>query len=161
MKERLAEKYSGLIQLLVRQRQVCKTTLLLEIASEWAGRSVYASADTLEAALPNWRKGIWRRIEALARDGSPTVLLLDEVQYLPDWSLWLKANLMRFSGLGRVGNAGQVAGSNLQHLNKDHAYRGRAVVLLRVRLSKECRVYTMSPEKEILKSANKYCNIQQ
>jgi hypothetical protein len=73
LKERLNEKAPGFIQLIVGPRQVGKTTLMLEIASEWAGRSLYASADTPEAALPNWREGIWRRIEALASDGAPAV----------------------------------------------------------------------------------------
>jgi predicted AAA+ superfamily ATPase len=91
LKERLAENAPGLIQLLVGPRQVGKTTLLLELEAEWEGRSVYASADTPEAVLPNWREGIWSRIEAMARGGAPVVLLLDEIQYLPDWSLWLKA----------------------------------------------------------------------
>ena len=100
LKERLTEKSSGLIQLLVGPRQVGKTTLLLEVAAEWDGRSVYASADTPEAALPNWREGIWRRVEALALDGAPTVLLLDEIQYLPDWSLWLKAKYDETQRLG-------------------------------------------------------------
>ena len=100
LKERLKEKSPTLIQLIVGPRQVGKTTLILEIASEWAGRSLYASADTPEAALPNWREGIWRRIEALARNGAPAVLLLDEVQYLPDWSLWLKAKYDEIQRLG-------------------------------------------------------------
>ena len=100
LKKRLTEKSPGLIQLIVGPRQVGKTTLILEIASEWAGRSLYASADTPEAALPNWREGIWRRIEALASDGAPAVLLLDEVQYLPDWSLWLKAKYDEIQRLG-------------------------------------------------------------
>lgn len=91
LKKRLNEQSPGLIQLLVGPRQVGKTTLLLEMAKEWAERSVYASADTPETALPNWREGIWRRSENLARDGSPVVLLLDEIQYLPDWSQWLKS----------------------------------------------------------------------
>lgn len=70
LKERIQETGPILIQLLVGPRQVGKTTLLLEIAVEWEGRSLYASADTPEAALPNWREGIWRRIEAMARSGS-------------------------------------------------------------------------------------------
>lgn len=100
LKERLTEKSPGLIQLLVGPRQVGKTTLILEIAAEWGERSVYASADTPEAALPNWREGIWRRVEASARDGAPAVLLLDEIQYLPDWSLWLKAKYDETQRLG-------------------------------------------------------------
>lgn len=100
LKERLREKSPALVQLLVGPRQVGKTTLLLEIASEWSGRAVYASADAPEAALPNWREGIWRRVEALAAGGNPAVLLLDEVQYLPDWSLWLKAKYDEKQRLG-------------------------------------------------------------
>jgi predicted AAA+ superfamily ATPase len=91
LKKRINETSPALIQLLVGPRQVGKTTLLLEVAAEWEGRSLYASADSPEAALPNWREGIWRRIEAMARSGEPVVLLLDEIQYLPDWSLWLKS----------------------------------------------------------------------
>lgn len=91
LKARLEESSPALIQLLVGPRQVGKTTLLLEIASEWEGRAVYASADAPEAALPNWREGIWRRVEDLAGEGNAAVLLLDEVQSLPDWSLWLKS----------------------------------------------------------------------
>jgi len=53
LKERLKEKSPALIQLIVGPRQVGKTTLILEIASEWAGRSLYASADTPEAQKPS------------------------------------------------------------------------------------------------------------
>ena len=98
--ERIKETSPALIQLLVGPRQVGKTTLLLEIAAEWKGRSLYASADSPEAALPNWREGIWRRIEELARSGNPAVLLLDEIQYLPDWSLWLKSKFDEARRLG-------------------------------------------------------------
>lgn len=100
LKERIRENSPALIQLLVGPRQVGKTTLLLEIAAEWEGRSLYASADAPEAALPNWREGIWRRIEAIASSGNPAVLLLDEVQYLPDWSLWLKSKFDESRRLG-------------------------------------------------------------
>jgi len=100
LKERINETSPALIQLLVGPRQVGKTTLLLEVAAEWEGRSLYASADSPEAALPNWREGIWRRIEAMARSGEPVVLLLDEIQYLPDWSLWLKSKFDESRRLG-------------------------------------------------------------
>ena len=100
LKVRINETSPALIQLLVGPRQVGKTTLLLEIATEWEGRSLYASADSPEAALPNWREGIWRRIEAMAHSGNPAVLLLDEVQYLPDWSLWLKSKFDESRRLG-------------------------------------------------------------
>lgn len=91
LEERLGQPAPGLIQLLVGPRQVGKTTLLLKIAGRQPGRAVYATADAPEAVLPNWREGIWQRVVSLARDaGTPAVLLLDEVQYLPEWSQWLK-----------------------------------------------------------------------
>jgi predicted AAA+ superfamily ATPase len=92
LEKRLSQPAPGWIQLLVGPRQVGKTTLLLGIAERRPGRAVYATADAPEAALPNWREGIWQRAISLARNAaSPVVLLLDEVQYIPDWSQWLKA----------------------------------------------------------------------
>lgn len=36
----------------------------------------------------------------MARSGEPVVLLLDEIQYLPDWSLWLKSKFDESRRLG-------------------------------------------------------------
>ena len=90
MRSRLAEPPPGKIQLLVGPRQVGKTTLLLELAKAHPSRTLYASADTPEAALPSWADRIWRQAEDLAAKG-PAFLFLDEVQALPNWSSWLKA----------------------------------------------------------------------
>ena len=87
---RLGEGAPAKIQLLAGPRQVGKTTLLNEIAAEWGGRAIYASADAPEAELPGWADAIWRRGVDNASAG-PAVLLLDEVHFLPDWSRWLKA----------------------------------------------------------------------
>jgi len=101
LEERLGQPAPGWIQLVVGPRQVGKTTLMLKIAGRRAGRALYASADAPEATLPNWREGIWNRAASLARDGGgPAVLLLDEIQYLPDWSLWLKARYDEAKRLG-------------------------------------------------------------
>lgn len=90
IRARLRERPPTRLQLIVGPRQIGKTTLLLGLAEEWSGRVVYASADTPEAALPSWGDQIWQQAEDLARNG-PALLLLDEVQYLPKWSRWLKA----------------------------------------------------------------------
>jgi len=95
MRERLGEPAPARIQLLVGPRQVGKTTLLLALEREFGARAVYASADAPEAALPNWRENVWRRAEETAQTGTSSVLLLDEVQYLPDWTRWLKARFDR------------------------------------------------------------------
>jgi hypothetical protein len=92
LEERLDQGVPGWIQLLVGPRQVGKTTLLLRIAGRRPERAVYATADAPEAALPHWREGIWQRATSIAQKGrAPAVLLLDEIQHLPDWSAWLKA----------------------------------------------------------------------
>jgi len=90
LRARLREKPPTKVQLLVGPRQVGKTTLLLALAGEWQQRALYASADTPEASLPGWADQLWRRAEELARS-KPALLLLDEIQYLPKWSQWLKA----------------------------------------------------------------------
>ncbi len=90
MRRRLREPAPSRMQFLVGPRQVGKTTLLLELAKDFGESAVYASADVPEAALPNWREGMWRRVLELAQARKGAVLLLDEVQYLPEWSRWLK-----------------------------------------------------------------------
>lgn len=88
--ERLREPPPTHIQLLVGPRQVGKTTLLLKIARREGDRAVYASADAPEAALPSWCDLIWQQaVERAGKGGA--ILLLDEIQYLPDWSRWLKS----------------------------------------------------------------------
>ena len=98
LRSRLSEKAPGKIQFLAGPRQVGKTTLLLELAGEWGGQALYASADAPEASLPGWADGIWRQALDLSSAG-PAVLFLDEVQYLPDWQRWLKG---RFDALVRA-----------------------------------------------------------
>jgi predicted AAA+ superfamily ATPase len=90
LQRRLAEAPPGRVQLLVGPRQVGKTTLMLELAEKNGDQAIYASADAPEAALPSWADGVWRA--ALDRaERRPAILLLDEIQYLPQWSRWLKS----------------------------------------------------------------------
>jgi len=76
--------------LLVGPRQVGKTTLMLELAEKNGDQAIYASADAPEAALPSWADGVWRAALDRAKR-RPAILLLDEIQYLPQWSRWLKS----------------------------------------------------------------------
>lgn len=94
LRRRLLEPAPGRLQLLTGPRQVGKTTLLLELAREWGERALYLAADALEAALPGWWELQWQHAARLA-GRRPALLLIDEIQYLPDWSRRLKAEMDR------------------------------------------------------------------
>jgi len=79
------------IQLLTGPRQVGKTTLMLEIASQHGERALYVPCDSPESALPGFWEQLWSRAEALAKAQGGCVLLLDEVHLLAAWASRLKA----------------------------------------------------------------------
>jgi hypothetical protein len=76
--------------MLTGPRQVGKTTILLEIARTSAERALYLAADEPDAVLPGWWSTQWNRALRMAQHG-PSVLLIDEVHSLPNWSRLLKA----------------------------------------------------------------------
>ncbi|SRR6266545_1558035 len=89
LERRLRESAPGRIQLLTGPRQVGKTTLMLELREGLGGAAIYAAMDGPEAALPGFWERMWNEAERIA--GSDTaVLLLDEIQHLPDWAHRLK-----------------------------------------------------------------------
>jgi hypothetical protein len=90
--ERIEEPAPGRIQMLTGPRQVGKTTILLEIARKWGESALYLAADASEASLPGWWELQWRRALSLARTRK-SILLLDEIQYLPNWSRLVKAGI--------------------------------------------------------------------
>ncbi len=90
LEERIKESAPGRIQLLTGPRQVGKTTILVDIARQYGERALYLAADTPEAALSGWWSTQWNRALRMARTGK-CVLLVDEVQSLPDWSRIIKA----------------------------------------------------------------------
>lgn len=92
LRERLREPAPARAQILSGPRQVGKTTLLGEIADEWADQAIYAPADTPEASLSGWWENLWRKAEQLAARRT-AVLLIDEIQGVSDWSRLLKAKL--------------------------------------------------------------------
>lgn len=97
LERRLSAQRAGRVQLLTGPRQVGKTHLLLALAERFAGRSVYVAADTPAAGLAGWWEAQWAAAERLAASRSPAILLLDEIQYLPDWSRRLKAEVDRLA----------------------------------------------------------------
>jgi len=90
LSKRVAEPAPARVQVLTGPRQVGKTTMLLELAREWGESAIYLAGDAPEAALPGWWEAQWRRVSELARR-SKALLLVDEVQYLPQWSRVLKS----------------------------------------------------------------------
>jgi predicted AAA+ superfamily ATPase len=92
LRRRLQEPSPGRIQLLVGPRQVGKTTLLQLLTREHGDAALYIPADAPEAALPGWWEALWQQI---SRDSQrqPMIVLLDEIQYIPDWSRRLKAQI--------------------------------------------------------------------
>lgn len=90
LRERLSEDAPGYVQVLTGPRQVGKTTILHELERDRRWSAIYAAADAPAAALPYW----WERLldEMRRAAGSrKVVLLVDEVQYLPDWGRRIKA----------------------------------------------------------------------
>lgn len=100
LSQRLAEKAPGHIQMLVGPRQVGKTTVLLALARELGKGALYAACDSPEAGLGGFWERLWARGEELAKKRGRGVLLLDEVQHLPDWAARLKGEWDRLRRLG-------------------------------------------------------------
>jgi uncharacterized protein len=87
--ERMREPAPGRIQLLTGPRQVGKTTLLLELVRQFGEATVYMAGDEPDAALPGFWERCWAEAEDRAQRGT-AILLLDEIQQLPEWAERLK-----------------------------------------------------------------------
>lgn len=90
LQKRLAERAPRRVQLLSGPRQVGKTTLLLELAKNLGEQSLYAAADSPEAALPGHWERLWQSAEETARRRRRAIVFLDEVHLFPDWAARLK-----------------------------------------------------------------------
>jgi predicted AAA+ superfamily ATPase len=85
--ERLAPS-ANLIQVLLGPRQVGKTTAVQQIAKTWPGPVVFASADLPFAPDQGWITGQWQK--ARAHENRKTLLILDEIQKVSNWSSVVK-----------------------------------------------------------------------
>lgn len=77
-----------LLQVLLGPRQVGKTTGLKQLLARWSGPWHYASADDLLAADRNWLIAQWQTAQ---RMGEGALLVIDEIQKVPNWTETVKA----------------------------------------------------------------------
>jgi predicted AAA+ superfamily ATPase len=78
------------IQVLMGPRQVGKTTLVRQLLENYRFPWHYASAD--EATQPLWLQQQWEtiRIKASSNGSEEALLVIDEIQKIPDWSNLVK-----------------------------------------------------------------------
>lgn len=76
------------IQVIMGARQVGKTTLIKQLLDTYTDPYHYASADAVPAGDSSWLRGIWETVRMLyAQNNTKSYLLvLDEVQKIPNWS---------------------------------------------------------------------------
>lgn len=87
LEKRLSTRQS-LIQVLVGPRQVGKTTGVRQLLSRWKHASHYASADDQLAPGQTWLLEQWQKARRL---GKGALLVVDEIQKVPNWSETLKS----------------------------------------------------------------------
>ena len=80
-----------LIHILVGPRQVGKSTAADQVGSRWRGKVVKAVADQPLPPGPEWIQGHWDHARSFSAQGTPTLLILDEVQMVRGWSESVKA----------------------------------------------------------------------
>ena len=87
LEKRLAGE-QPLIQVLIGPRQVGKTTGIRQILARYPGGSHYANADDLLVTDRTWFLEQWQKALVM---GAGTLLVIDEVQKIPNWSETLKS----------------------------------------------------------------------
>ena len=74
------------IQVVAGPRQVGKTTMVQQVSADLAATMLYASADEPSLRASTWIEQQWQLGRDAVKQGSDTVLILDEIQKLPNWS---------------------------------------------------------------------------
>ena len=77
-----------LIQVLIGPRQVGKTTGIKQLLARYQHSSVYANADDLLVTDRTWLLEQWQKALVM---GDSTLLVIDEIQKIPNWSETLKS----------------------------------------------------------------------
>lgn len=127
LRTRLAEDLN-FIQVVIGPRQVGKSTGLMQIISEWKGPLLMVTADELAAPNRDWLSLQWQRAE---QKGPGTLLVIDEVQKIPQWSdtvkylfdkdrRRLKVVLLISTSLSLQGGLGENLGGRYEVIHANH-----------------------------------------
>jgi predicted AAA+ superfamily ATPase len=84
------EKRRDFIQVIIGPRQVGKTTLVHQVLKKLHFPSHYVSADTVGLQTNAWLEAQWEIGRQLLRENKEAVLVIDEIQKIPDWSSYVK-----------------------------------------------------------------------
>jgi predicted AAA+ superfamily ATPase len=91
LRDRIQDEKIRTIQVLFGPRQVGKTTLARQLAEHLGWPYHMASADAVGTAAPEWIALQWERARLLrSNSAAPTLLILDEVQKIAQWSEHVK-----------------------------------------------------------------------
>ena len=88
LEKRLTAEQPPLIQVLIGPRQVGKTTGIRQLLARYLHGSHYVNADDLLAADRTWLLEQWQKARLL---GDGALLVVDEIQKVPNWSETLKS----------------------------------------------------------------------
>lgn len=118
------------IQVLLGPRQVGKTTLALQAAEELQKPSHYASADLAVLQDLSWIVQQWEVGRQKAKKGDGALLVIDEVQKIPNWSEVIKSLWDEDSRLG-VNLSVMILGSSpwLVHKGLSESLAGRFEII--------------------------------
>lgn len=94
IRKRIKPKQPAYLQVMIGPRQVGKTTIALGIGKRLAKHYLYATADRIgiEGRKEHWLLDQWESARRKAQEGGKgAVLVLDEVQKIPNWANGVKA----------------------------------------------------------------------
>ncbi|MCF6342107.1 MAG: ATP-binding protein [Bacteroidales bacterium] len=98
LRKRIKERRK-FIQVLLGPRQVGKTTLIKQVLQEIETPSHYANADAVSAPGGIWIEQQWEIVRTIKKQkgAAEIILVIDEIQKIPEWSEFVKAQWDRDS----------------------------------------------------------------
>lgn len=87
---RIVERDSPYIQVIVGPRQTGKTTMISQALARTGALHHFVSADDAITPSTQWLETEWQQARNMARE-APVVLVVDEIQKVPHWSAAVKS----------------------------------------------------------------------